>query len=256
MSITLKQVQILTGNTETEVFAAEELQKYLEKKNVAVVEGGYPITITYDNTLSRQDGFRVSADANGMTIAGGTEHAVLYGVYKFLEQYAGVRYFLPGLENGMFPSMSALAEHTEMEEERRLAYVAITRAKERLFLTHAKERLLYGSTQYNPLSRFVKEIPPMLLDKKDEREAPRARVSGMGYQQKIFGGIGGPRKPVTPKAPIEKFTTGARVLHPVFGEGTVLSVRDLGSDTLYEVMFDTVGTKKLMGNMAKLKKVE
>ena len=98
MSITLKQVSIITGNTETEVFAKEELQKYLEKKNVTVSDGGYPITITYDNTLSRGDGFRVSATADGMTIAGGTEHAVLYGVYKFLEQYAGVRYFLPGLE--------------------------------------------------------------------------------------------------------------------------------------------------------------
>ena len=98
MSITLKQVSIITGNTETEVFAAEELQKYLEKKNVAVTDGAYPITITYDKSLSRNDGFRVSATADGMTIAGGTEHAILYGVYKFLEQYAGVRYFLPGIE--------------------------------------------------------------------------------------------------------------------------------------------------------------
>ena len=98
MSITLKQVSISAGNTETEVYAAEELQKYLEKKNVTVAEGGYPITITYDKTLSRNDGFRVSATADSMTIAGGTEHAVLYGIYKFLEKYAGVRYFLPGLE--------------------------------------------------------------------------------------------------------------------------------------------------------------
>ena len=164
--------------------------------------------------------------------------------------------FLPGMENGMFPSMSALSEHGEMEEERRLAYVAITRAKEKLFLTHCKERLLFGSTQFNPLSRFVKEIPPFLLDRKDEREAPRARVTGGGYQPKIIGGIGGVKKPQAPKAPVERFTVGAAVSHPVFGQGVVLSVRDLGSDTLYEVMFDTVGTKKLMGNMAKLKKVE
>ncbi len=164
--------------------------------------------------------------------------------------------FLPGMENGMFPSMSALAEHAEMEEERRLAYVAITRARERLFLTHCKERLLYGSTQYNPISRFVKEIPPLLLDQKDERKVPRARVSGGGYQPGINGGIGGPKKPQVPKPAMERFAVGACVSHPVFGQGVVLSVRDLGSDTLYEVMFDTVGTKKLMGNMAKLKKVE
>ena len=98
MKITLKQVCIITGNTETEVYAKEELQKYLEAKDVSVGEGGYPITITYDKTLSRNDGFRVSATEDGMTIAGGTEHAILYGVYKFLEKYAGVRYFLPGLE--------------------------------------------------------------------------------------------------------------------------------------------------------------
>ena len=163
--------------------------------------------------------------------------------------------FLPGLENGMFPSMAALTDHNELEEERRLMYVAITRARERLFMTHVKERLLYGSTQYNPLSRFVKEIPPLLLDKKDEREAPRARVSG-GYQPTVIGGIGGPRKPEKPKTPVEVFSVGDCVQHQTFGRGTVLSVRSLGSDTLYEVMFDTVGTKKLMGNMAKLKKVE
>ena len=98
MSITLKQVSIITGSTETEVYAKEELQKYLELKGVTVEDGGYPITITYDKTLSRNDGFRVSATADGMTIAGGTEHAILYGVYKFLEKFAGVRYFLPGLE--------------------------------------------------------------------------------------------------------------------------------------------------------------
>ncbi len=164
--------------------------------------------------------------------------------------------FLPGMENGMFPSMSALTEHEEMEEERRLAYVAITRAKEKLFLIHAKERLLYGQTQFNPLSRFVKEIPPLLLDKKDEREAPRARVGFDGGKTKPLGGIGGAKKLPATKTPIETFTVGARVKHMTFGEGVVLSVRDLGSDTLYEVMFDTVGTKKLMGNMAKLKKVE
>ena len=164
--------------------------------------------------------------------------------------------FLPGMENGMFPSVSALSEHIELEEERRLAYVAITRAKEKLFLIHAKERLLYGSTQYNPLSRFVKEIPPLLLDKKDEKEQPRARVSGGGYQPKIVGGIGGAKAPEKKKTAIEIFTVGARVQHPTFGIGSVLSVRSLGSDTLYEVAFDTVGTKKLMGNMAKLKKVE
>ena len=169
--------------------------------------------------------------------------------------------FLPGMENGMFPSVQALTEPEELEEERRLAYVAITRARERLFLTHAKERLLYGQTQYNPLSNFVKEIPPSLLDRFDRGEN-RARVAGgnraaPAYEPRITGGIGKkPTAPPKPKVAVEIFAVGANVVHPVFGRGMILSARNLGSDTLYEVAFDNVGTKKLMANMAKLKKVE
>ncbi len=169
--------------------------------------------------------------------------------------------FLPGMENGMFPSMQALTEPEEMEEERRLAYVAITRARERLFLTHAKERLLYGQTQYNPISKFVKEIPPSLLDRFDRGEnRQRAAYGGRTappYEPRIVGGIG--KKQATPqktKTAVEIFAVGTTVSHPVFGKGMILSARNLGSDTLYEVAFDNVGTKKLMANMAKLKKVE
>ena len=169
--------------------------------------------------------------------------------------------FLPGLENGIFPSMQALTEPDEMEEERRLAYVAITRARERLFLTHAKERLLYGQTQYNPLSNFVKEIPPMLIDRFDRGENRQRAAYGnrapAAYEPRIVGGIG--KKQATPqkaKVAVEIFAVGTTVSHPVFGRGMILSARNLGSDTLYEVAFDNVGTKKLMANMAKLKKVE
>jgi len=169
--------------------------------------------------------------------------------------------FLPGMENGMFPSMQALTEPEEMEEERRLAYVAITRARERLFLTHAKERLLYGQTQYNPLSKFVKEIPPLLLDRFDRGEnRARAAYGNRGtpaYEPRVVGGIGKkPTVPPKPKVAVEIFSVGTTVSHPVFGKGMILSARNLGSDTLYEVAFDNVGTKKLMANMAKLKKVE
>ncbi len=168
--------------------------------------------------------------------------------------------FLPGMENGMFPSMQAQTEHEEMEEERRLAYVAITRAREKLFLTHARERLFYGQTQYNPLSRFVREIPPELLDESDEgtrRGLPQtARPAGAGTGAGGRRPLGEPALRPRPVQPVPVFATGDTVSHAVFGEGVVLSVRSLGSDTLYEVAFDRVGTKKLMGNMAKLKKVE
>ena len=169
--------------------------------------------------------------------------------------------FLPGMENGMFPSVQALTEPEELEEERRLAYVAITRARERLFLTHAKERLLYGQTQYNPLSNFVKEIPLSLLDRFDSGEnrakAAYGNRAASAYEPRITGGIGKKAAtPQKPKAAVETFAVGTSVSHPTFGNGVILSARNLGSDMLYEVAFDNFGTKKLMGNMAKLKKVE
>ena len=173
--------------------------------------------------------------------------------------------FLPGLENDLFPSMQAQADHEEMEEERRLAYVAITRAKERLFLLHVKERLLYGQTKYNPLSRFVKEIPPMLLDKSDRGEGAHVRgyhrggapvgggAGGTSVRPAgVVGGIGAPQ-PKAPSAPAVIFPVGTAVVHPTFGKGVVLSVRTLPGDALYEIAFDECGTKKLMAKMAKLK---
>lgn len=171
-----------------------------------------------------------------------------------------------------------------MEEERRLAYVAVTRAKDELFILHSKNRLLYGQTMYNPISRFVSEIPEELL----EKDAPQTKPgwfeqSRMGGTQSGYGagGIGGgrastqttgikrpaPQKPhdtMTITQPIFKkreassgdtFTAGDRVRHAVFGEGEVLSVRAMGSDVLYEIAFDRVGTKKMMATYAKLKKV-
>ncbi len=172
--------------------------------------------------------------------------------------------FLPGMENGMFPSMQSQSEPAEMEEERRLAYVAITRARERLFLTHAKQRLYYGQTQYNPLSRFVKEIPPACLDSEESARQPggffrpSARYGGAGERDGGRLSFGGApfQTPKPPKEPAEKFQVGDTVIHPTFGRGIVLSVREMGSDALYEVIFDTAGTKKLMGNMARLKRGE
>ena len=178
--------------------------------------------------------------------------------------------FLPGMEEGLFPGMQTItAGPEELEEERRLAYVAITRAKDRLYLIRAKNRMLYGRTSCNPVSRFVGEIPTALI----VEDAP------------TYGGYGGygydyDRKPKTyyhadDDAPSvrrtqanDSFTVmkkptptpsalkeGDRVLHITFGAGEILSVRPMGADLLYEVAFDRVGTKKLMGSYARLKKL-
>ena len=177
--------------------------------------------------------------------------------------------FLPGMEDGIFPGMQTIVGgESEMEEERRLAYVAITRAKRELYILHARNRLLYGSTSYNPLSRFVGEIPESLL----EREVSCAgggMSGGRGYGPRMAVGTAptsvGDRITVgktlfTPQARAQgradavTIGVGDRVLHPTFGEGTVLSTRAMAADTLLEIAFDSVGTKKLMATYARLKK--
>ncbi len=169
--------------------------------------------------------------------------------------------FLPGLEDGIFPGMQAILDPTELEEERRLAYVAITRAKERLFITHAKCRLLYGRTQYNPKSRFVEEIPSALIEQEGESSSQymgEQRIARSITQKQTVSEVITVGKPLVrsvPKAPLILFSEGDRVSHMTFGEGEILSVKPMGADTLYEIMFDKVGTKKLMATYAKLKKV-
>ena len=174
--------------------------------------------------------------------------------------------FLPGMEDGIFPGMqNILGNPEDMEEERRLAYVAITRAKDKLYLLRAKNRMLYGRTSYNPASRFLEEIPKHLVrEVGDYREpvydrAPRTYIHSSGNSSPAVNKNEGgftlmKQSPVTPKK-AELLREGDRVLHLTFGEGEILSVRPMGSDVLYEVMFDRVGTKKLMGNYARLKKI-
>ena len=182
--------------------------------------------------------------------------------------------FLTGMEEGIFPGSQSINEPEEMGEERRLAYVAITRAKERLFLTAAKSRLLYGRTQANPLSRFVKnEIPPMLMTE-EEDDTPYFRAAqGSRYQSSSpRGGVStrpredisseffsraavarAPQKPAARHMPgVQRFEPGARVRHAAFGAGIVQSARDMGGDILYEVAFDSGETKKLMATFARL----
>jgi len=157
-----------------------------------------------------------------------------------------------------------LAGPEDMEEERRLAYVAITRAKDSLFISHAKLRMLYGRTSCNPISRFVEEIPPELI----HEDIPRERFSYARPQEKPFKvyysesdtpsrpfDTYSPKKSSAPQRGNLSLVEGDRVFHITFGEGEVLSARPMGADVLYEVAFDKAGTKKLMGTYAKLKKL-
>ena len=172
--------------------------------------------------------------------------------------------FLPGFEEGIFPGLQTImAGPEELQEERRLAYVAITRAKDELYILHAKSRLLYGQTKCNPASRFLSEIPEKLLEMpREERPAPAhtgyaASSVASGRQVAARDTISVGRAPAAarPAASVERFETGDRVKHMLFGEGTILTVTKMGADLLYEIAFDTKGTKKLMATYAKLKKM-
>ena len=178
--------------------------------------------------------------------------------------------FLAGMEDGIFPSLQNIGDESEMSEERRLAYVAITRAKERLVITHAKNRLMYGKTGYNPLSRFIKSEVPRELFESDlpKRIPPKAPL----YTQQTSQRFNAPststefrRAPemMAPKRQksgaaeygIERLAAGTRVSHQMFGEGMIISAKDMGGDVLYEVKFDNGQIKKLMATFAKLKKI-
>ncbi len=180
--------------------------------------------------------------------------------------------FLAGIEDGIFPSQQNMGENEEMSEERRLMYVAITRAKDKLYITHAKSRTMYGRTGFNPLSVFIREeLPDSLLVRDGIRKAPLRQTSPF-YQR--------PRTESQRREPlsleflrpteilsgqksragaagygIEKLPAGTRVSHAMFGEGRIVSARDMGGDVLYEVAFDSGQNKKLMATFAKLKKI-
>jgi DNA helicase-2/ATP-dependent DNA helicase PcrA len=149
--------------------------------------------------------------------------------------------FLVGMEEGLFPGMRVMTDPDELEEERRLCYVAITRAKERLFLSHAKQRMLYGRTSFNRPSRFLGEIPEECLEER-HRQRPAA-TSYSSYQRKPESR---PAPRPTTVAPMLDLSKGDQVIHTAFGPGLVLNVLKMNGDALLEIAFDQVGTKKLM----------
>jgi len=173
--------------------------------------------------------------------------------------------FLVGVEEGLFPGTRSLGDPDEMEEERRLCYVAITRAKQTLCICYARQRMLYGRTNSCLPSRFIDELPAQCIERvgvtprraETERyERPRASLYGDdGWYRP-----GGPAKPAKdystltqtlkkPEAAVS-FAKGDMVMHKAFGKGMVLTVLPMGGDALLEIAFDGVGTKRLMANAA------
>ncbi len=168
--------------------------------------------------------------------------------------------YLVGFEDGLFPGTRAIGDREEMEEERRLCYVAITRAKKNLTISHARQRMLYGRTTPGMQSRFLKEIPEDLTVKKGSFVSAYSAASRYSYynddsyaQIKPANYI--PKIPAATSQSASKahgivLNKGDMVQHTAFGKGMVLSVLKMGGDAMLEIAFDKIGTKKLMLNAA------
>lgn len=162
--------------------------------------------------------------------------------------------FLIGMEEGVFPSGQVVYDPSELEEERRLCYVGITRAKKKLYLTSALSRMIFGQTGHNPESRFLKEIPEEYLNVYEEENMVRHNIS-YHFEDDHAGNIRVEKSYTKIKKDELDYRIGDVVFHRVFGNGTILSVTKLAGDTLLEIAFEKAGTKKVMANFANLKKV-
>ena len=212
------------------------------------------------------------------TLAGFLEETVLYtdagaqpdeDVVSLMTMHAakGLEFhtvFAVGMETGIFPGTRSLDTQEDMEEERRLAYVTVTRAKRRLYLLHAQTRMLFGRMNNSPVSRFVGEMPKDDITVDDRtpsaasaRPAEIGAARGFGGMQAQMDAIRRHRSAAskTSAAPVQSFAVGDRVNDHVFGDGTVLRAEAMAGDCLLEIAFDNVGTKKLMARYRRLIKL-
>ena len=249
--------QMLKDGGEEEKERLENIAEFISgiAEYESVAENPTLIGFLEENSLVADvDGYDESADAVVMMTmhsAKGLEFPVV---------------FLPGMEEGVFPGTQVIfggESSSELEEERRLAYVAVTRAKDMLYIVHTKMRMLYGKTGVNEISRFVKEIPSELITE-EKRATAQYGAYGVGYRNQTpsygtkvyFSEHTEVRanKDNSQSKP-EIFAVGDRVRHATFGVGEIFSAKPMGGDVLYEVVFERVGTKKLMGNFARMKKI-
>ena len=172
--------------------------------------------------------------------------------------------FLVGAEEGIFPGIKAIGEPDEMEEERRLCYVAITRAKKKLCISCARQRMLFGKTTANRVSRFIDEIPDEHIEKRniprgygysEKSSAQREYVQRPSYQTKSRP-VSAPVQAAAKQAPGPSFKVGERVRHRAFGDGQITKMTPMGNDQLIEISFDGGVTKKLMLRAAALHMVK
>lgn len=250
--------------TELQTEGTDEAQARLENIDELISKIVDYENSTKDPTLS---GFleEVALVADIDTLDEETDHVVLMTLHsaKGLE-YDNV--YLTGLEEGIFPGYASInsGEKDDIEEERRLCYVGITRAKRHLTITCAKQRMLRGEMQYNTVSRFLKELPPALIDtglEKDREEFVRqgtGRPAATHYQQarqsfrsKVFD----PNQFKVTRAEKLDYEVGDTVEHIKFGRGIVRQIVDGGKDFEVTVDFERVGTKKMFAAFAKLKKI-
>jgi len=154
--------------------------------------------------------------------------------------------FIVGLEEGLFPHNRSMDDPEAMEEERRLCYVGITRAKERVYLVHAFRRTMYGESQVSVPSRFIADIPDHLVVGREEAVGEEERRYRWQVQWPVTAG----------PAFTAKFETGDRVRHPLFGEGIVIESKVAGDDEEVTVAFEGKGLKRLLASFAKLEKLE
>ncbi|MBR0335135.1 MAG: UvrD-helicase domain-containing protein [Bacteroidales bacterium] len=151
--------------------------------------------------------------------------------------------FITGFEDGLFPGMRSISDREEMEEERRLCYVAITRAMETLTITHARQRMLYGKTTAALASRFLREIPQKCINFRGVQPSTQSKIpERSAFTPQKFNEI---KKTITPAVTLD-LQKGDQVLHTAFGRGMVLTITKIGVDALLEIAFDQIGTKKLM----------
>lgn len=268
LSITELMEEILT-----ETGYVEELKAEGEEEAEARLQN-------IDEFLNKIAAYEESCEEELPTLSGFLEEVALvadidsldeesdYVVLMTLHSAKGLEFpyvYLAGMEDGIFPSYMTITadDPTEIEEERRLCYVGITRAKKELTMTCARRRMIRGETQYNKMSRFLKEVPPQLLStgkivEKEELELPKQN-SYVQAKQSFQA------KPFMISKPVQQFGVksgeglsygvGDRVRHMKFGEGTVTAITEGGRDYEVSVDFDSAGTKKMFASFAKLQKV-
>jgi DNA helicase-2/ATP-dependent DNA helicase PcrA len=173
--------------------------------------------------------------------------------------------FIVGLEEGLFPHSRSMDDPEQMEEERRLAYVGVTRAKERLYLLRTFRRTLYGESEIREPSRFLRDIPANLVKGQQQARAPRQPALDMGAGRFLgrkaftpFSSTGEPRPASSqpqPQPVAASFHTGDQVRHEVFGEGVVIESQPAGDDEQVTVAFAGAGLKRLMVSLAPMEKL-